>query len=158
MSVAIIGLAVRRTVRDRKTTKTVVIGFAVVLQGCTLMPGYSPPTPEPSLPTPAPAAVKPKIAEFGHASWYGPGFHGKRTASGRQFDDKEFTAAHRTLPFGSKVRVINLDNEKSVTVEINDRGPRVDGRIIDLSRAAASALGMVENGLARVRIEVLALP
>ena len=91
----------------------------------------------------------------GAASWYGPGFRGKKTASGEIFDDDKFTAAHKTLPIGSKAKVTNLDNQKSVEVEINDRGPYVEGRIIDLSRAAAKALDMVEQGTAEVRIELL---
>jgi rare lipoprotein A len=101
---------------------------------------------------------KPQKAEIGHASWYGPRFHGKKTASGDVFDQTELTAAHRNLPLGSKVRVTNLENERSVEVKINDRGPFIAGRIIDLSHAAARALGMVEDGLARVRLELLSLP
>jgi rare lipoprotein A len=89
------------------------------------------------------------------ASWYGPKFHGKLTASGEVFNQEQFTAAHPTLPWGSKVKVINLDNGKSVDVRINDRGPFKPGRIIDLSRAAARALGMVRRGIATVRIEWL---
>jgi peptidoglycan lytic transglycosylase len=91
----------------------------------------------------------------GEASWYGPGFRGKKTASGEIFDDQKFTAAHKTLPLGTKAKVTNLDNQKSVDVEINDRGPYVNGRIIDLSRAAAKALDMVEQGTAEVQIELL---
>jgi rare lipoprotein A len=90
---------------------------------------------------------------IGHASWYGPGFAGKRTASGEVFDDAKLTAAHKSLPLGTKVKVTNLENGRSVRVEINDRGPFVGNRLIDLSRAAAHALGMVENGVVRVRIE-----
>jgi rare lipoprotein A len=104
-----------------------------------------------------PQSDKLQKMEIGHASWYGPNFHGKKTASGVIFDQTEMTAAHRNLPLGSKVRVTNLDNERSVDVEINDRGPFISGRIIDLSRAAARALGMLEDGLTRVRIDVLAL-
>lgn len=96
--------------------------------------------------------------EVGHASWYGPKFHGKKTASGVIFDQQEFTAAHRNLPLGSRVRVTNLENAKFVEVEINDRGPFVPGRIIDLSRAAAKELGMLEDGVTPVRVEVLSLP
>lgn len=91
--------------------------------------------------------------QVGLASWYGPGFHGRLTASGERFDQNEFTAAHRRLPLGSEVKVTNLENGRSITVEINDRGPYVDGRVIDLSRAAARRLGMVEDGIAKVRIE-----
>ena len=93
----------------------------------------------------------------GTASWYGPRFHGKKTASGEIYDqNKHFTAAHKTVPLGSKARVTNLDNGNTVEVEINDRGPFIEGRIIDLSRAAARALGFVESGTAPVRVELIA--
>ena len=98
------------------------------------------------------------MTETGLASWYGPKFHGKLTASGEVFNQEHFTAAHPTLPWGSRVKVINLDNEKSVDVRINDRGPFKQGRIIDVSRAAARALGMVRQGIATVRIEWLSDP
>jgi rare lipoprotein A (peptidoglycan hydrolase) len=104
-------------------------------------------TPDPSPPT---------MTETGLASWYGPKFHGKLTASGEVFNQEHFTAAHPTLPWGSRVKVINLDNGKSVAVRINDRGPFKRGRIIDVSRAAARALGMVGRGITTVRIEWLA--
>jgi rare lipoprotein A len=93
--------------------------------------------------------------ETGLASWYGRGFHGKFTASGEVFNQEKFTAAHRTLPWGSRVRVTNLANGKSIEVRINDRGPFGKGRIIDVSRAAARALGMVGSGIANVRVECL---
>ncbi len=93
----------------------------------------------------------------GYASWYGGKFHGRLTASGEVFDTNELTAAHRTLPFGSVVRVTNRDNEKQVIVRINDRGPFVEGRVIDLSRAAADILGITAVGIAPVSIEVLHL-
>jgi rare lipoprotein A (peptidoglycan hydrolase) len=89
----------------------------------------------------------------GEASWYGPGFHGRRTASGEQFDSNALTAAHRTLPFGSRVRVVNKRTGDSVVVRINDRGPYVGGRVIDLSRASAEALGI--SGVGSVEISVL---
>ena len=95
--------------------------------------------------------------QIGIASWYGPGFHGKRTASGEVFDMHAHTAAHRTLPFGAVVRVTRLDTGASTVVRINDRGPFVEGRIIDLSNAAARDLDMVRTGLARVRIDVMHL-
>ena len=100
----------------------------------------------------------PRIMQSGKASWYGPGFHGKPTASGEVFDQALMTAAHNTLPLGSKAKVINLANGNSVEVKINDRGPFADGRIIDLSRAAAGALGILASGVAQVRVEILALP
>ena len=93
------------------------------------------------------------MTETGVASWYGAKHHGKRTANGEIFNQNQFTAAHPTLPFGTRVKVINLDNGKSVHVRINDRGPYKRGRIIDVSRAAAKALGMVQGGIAMVRIE-----
>lgn len=82
----------------------------------------------------------------GIASWYGPGFHGRKTANGERFDMGEMTAAHKTLPFGTRVLVHNPRNGKEVVVRINDRGPFVRGRVIDLSQAAASALGMKGRG------------
>jgi rare lipoprotein A len=89
----------------------------------------------------------------GMASWYGPGFHGRQTANGERFNQHSLTAAHRSLPFGTKVRVTNANNGRSVVVRINDRGPFVGGRSIDLSAAAARAIGM--SGVAPVRIEIL---
>jgi peptidoglycan lytic transglycosylase len=100
-----------------------------------------------------PAPSQPTTMETGLASWYGPKFHGKLTASGEVFNQEKFTAAHRTLPWGSRVKVTNLANGKSVDVRINDRGPFGKGRIIDVSRAAARALGMVGRGITAVRVE-----
>lgn len=91
----------------------------------------------------------------GMASWYGPGFHGRRTASGERFNSGAMTAAHRNLPFGTQVRVTNLNNGRSVVVRINDRGPFIRGRVIDLSAEAARAIGMLRPGVAPVRIEVI---
>lgn len=93
--------------------------------------------------------------ESGLASWYGPGFQGKLTANGERFDTNKLTAAHKSLPFGSLVRVINRENGKEVVVRINDRGPFVPGRIIDLSRAAAARIEMLENGTVPVHLELL---
>ncbi len=102
----------------------------------------------------APAfAEDPVYKETGEASFYGPGFHGKETASGETFDQNALTAAHPKLPLGSEVEVKNLENGKTVTVEINDRGPYAKGRDIDLSKAAAKQLDMVEGGTAPVKIE-----
>ena len=97
----------------------------------------------------------PADIQTGLASWYGPQFHGKLTSSREVFNMYDLTAAHRTLPFGTKVIVTNLKNGKSVIVKINDRGPFVRGRIIDLSYAAAKMLDMVAQGVVPVRIEVL---
>lgn len=93
--------------------------------------------------------------EEGTASYYGARHHGKRTASGEPFDQNALTAAHRQLPFGTRVLVTNLSNDKTVVVRINDRGPHTRGRLIDLSRQAAEQLGMLRSGTARVRVQSL---
>lgn len=93
--------------------------------------------------------------QTGMASWYGPDFHGKTTSSKEVYDMYDLTAAHRNLPFGTYVMVTNLDNGKSVIVRVNDRGPFVEGRIIDLSYAAAKALDMLGPGVVPVEIEIL---
>lgn len=103
----------------------------------------------------APAAVA-ATTFTGGASWYGPGFAGRRTASGEVFDPSQLTAAHRTLPFGTRVRVTDLETGRSVEVRVNDRGPFSPGRVIDLSRAAAEELGAVRRGVVQVRVDVLA--
>ena len=90
---------------------------------------------------------------IGIASYYGGNFHGKRTASGEMFNKNAMTAAHRSLKFGTKVKVTNLRNGKTVLVKVNDRGPHVQGRIIDLSQAAAKKIGL--KGVARVKLEVV---
>lgn len=118
-----------------------------------------PPAMTPPAPPPAPLSVEPAPAEQpyftqqGIASFYGKAHQGRRTAAGERFDMTDFTAAHRTLPFGTVVRVTNLRNGKTVKARINDRGPHVKGRVIDLSLAAAHSLG-IRDGLARVRVEV----
>lgn len=91
----------------------------------------------------------------GLASYYHDKFQGRRTASGEPFDQNALTAAHRSYPFGTLLRVHNLENGKSVDVRINDRGPHISGRIIDLTRRAAQAIGMLQQGVARVRLRVL---
>jgi len=91
----------------------------------------------------------------GEASWYGEQFHGNQTASGEVYNMHNHTAAHRTLPFGTRVRVTRVDNGRSVVVRINDRGPFVDDRIIDLSYGAAAEIGMVNDGLADVEVEIV---
>ena len=96
--------------------------------------------------------------EAGMASWYGHPYHGRASASGEIYDMEQMTAAHRTLPFGTMVRVHDLDNGKTVDVRINDRGPFVDGRIIDISHAAARAMEMIGPGTARVQLEILSAP
>lgn len=93
--------------------------------------------------------------ETGIASWYGPGFHAKTTANGETFDQNDVTAAHRTLPMPSLVRVTNLDNGRVLVVRVNDRGPYAQGRIIDLSRRSAQLLGIENKGTAHVRVQIL---
>ena len=100
------------------------------------------------------AREAPEYVEWGEASWYGPVFHGRKTASGERFDQQKLTAARMELPLGTKAVVTNLENGRSVEVEINDRGPYVPGRAIDLSKAAARELGMIEAGVAPVLVEV----
>jgi rare lipoprotein A len=121
---------------------------SVIIQRSPETQEASPPA---TLSTPTPST----IIGTGLASWYGAKHHGKRTASGEIFDQNKFTAAHRTLPWGSIVKVTNLGNGKSVEVRINDRGPFTKGRVIDLSRAAARAVGMLESGVSPVRMELL---
>jgi rare lipoprotein A len=101
-----------------------------------------------------PTSPKSKAYQVGTASWYGEQFQGKQTASGELFDMRDFTAAHPKLPLGTYVKVTNLRNGKAVVVRINDRGPVVDGRIIDLSYNAARALGFKELGLQTVRLDI----
>lgn len=138
---------------------------AMLLQGCALgaatrvqnSPVLSNDVSAPTIGEVAPA-VRPVRSVIGTASWYGPGFRGKKTASGTIFDDSKFTAAHKELPLGTRVRVTNLANGKSVEVDITDRGPFIEDRIIDLSQAAAHALGMRDRGVARVRLDLLDRP
>ena len=101
---------------------------------------------------------QPIVEQVGEASFYGPGFHGKKTATGEKFDQNDKTAAHPTLPLGTKATVTNLDNGTSVDVKINDRGPYVKGRDIDLSKGAAKELGMTKDGVAPVKIEAEVIP
>ena len=103
----------------------------------------------------SPVSAKSTFSSSGVASYYGPGFHGRRTANGERFDMHAMTAAHRTLPFGTLVKVTNLSNGKSTVVRVNDRGPYVGNRVIDLSVAAAKEIGSTHSGTALVNLEVL---
>lgn len=96
-----------------------------------------------------------RAVQFGVASWYGPGLQRRITAGGSSFDDRQLTAAHRTLPLGTRVKVTNLRNGRSVVVRVTDRGPWVRGRLIDLSRAAAERLGFRHRGITRVKVAVV---
>lgn len=109
------------------------------------------------LPATAAAQIDVGYAQTGIASYYGKKFHGRKTSSGEVFSMWAMTAAHKTIPLNAKVRVTNLGNGKSVVVRINDHGPHVRGRIIDLSRAAAAQIDMIKSGTARVKVEVLDL-
>lgn len=106
------------------------------------------------LPEAGPAGVLPACTEDGIASYYGPGFHGRPTASGEIFDSAAMTAAHKTLPLGTQVEVQRHDDGAVIEVTINDRGPFIDGRIIDLSEGAAEALGMIEEGIVPVTVSI----
>jgi rare lipoprotein A len=111
------------------------------------------------LPVEPPSLYPPDVPSYlqvGLASWYGPGFHHRPTASGERFEMDAITAAHRHLPLHTVARVTNIANGRKIIVRINDRGPYVEGRVIDLSRGAARQLGMAESGVATVRIEVFA--
>ncbi len=121
----------------------------VLLAGCVQQPPAPPPAPPPPVP---------KFSQVGTASYYSKKFEDHKTADGERFDSHAFTAAHRTLPIGTRVRVTNLRNHRSVIVRINDRGPYARHRIIDLSPAAAHALGIRNQGVMRVKIEALSGP
>lgn len=112
------------------------------------------------IPPPPPPVAAPSVGdtETGIASWYGKPYHGRPAANGEIYDMEKLTAAHRTLPFNTWVRVYDLDNNKTVEVRIIDRGPFIDGRIIDLSHAAAHEIEMIGPGIARVRVEVIRAP
>lgn len=96
--------------------------------------------------------------EMGIASWYGPGFHGNLTANGEVYDMHGVSAAHKTLPFGTIVRVVEIETGRSIVVRINDRGPFIEGRIIDLSRGAAEQLGIVDKGITKVGLRIVRWP
>ena len=115
------------------------LAFAVLAQACST----------------APRARTAQAIQVGQASWYGKQFQGRRTASGEPFDMNQFTCAHPSLPFGTKVRITNLANGKSVVATVNDRGPYSGGRIVDVSYRAAKALDFVAAGTARVKLEAL---
>jgi rare lipoprotein A len=123
-----------------------VLAMLTVVAGCSTAPDRSRSGPPAAGPSKSPGSELGR----GKASWYGPGFHGKRTASGERFDMNDLTAAHRTLPFGTRVRVRNIQNGREVVVRINDRGPHIRDRIIDLSKAAAAAIDLVQAGEAPV--------
>lgn len=129
---------------------------AAILAGCALAAGCAARTRAPVYAPPlAPVSAAPIRSVVGVASWYGPGFNGKRTATGEIYDQSELTAASNIFPLGARVMVTDLDDGHAVEVRINDRGPFVKGRKIDLSWGAARALGMVGPGTARVRMDLV---
>ena len=155
---------------SRPCLLTLCLGL-VLFQSCALLqrppdiaaPGGTPAPAAPKTPVGVPLAPSPTVKkspapatlpQTGEASWYGAQHHGKQTASGTIFDQAGLTAAHPSLPFGSRIKVTNLANGKSVEVEITDRGPFAGNRIIDLSNAAAKALEMIESGTTTVRLEL----
>ncbi len=182
IAVALLARARRALLRSPRGVRGAVplAGLALVLAACAPVLSAAPVAsaqadaapagaPQPAgasttAPLAAAAAADPQVpdasadVQVGLASWYGPHFAGRLTSDGEVFDPSKLTAAHRTLPFGTLVKVTNLVNGKSVVVRINDRGPFKPNRIIDLSRAAAAAIGMMRMGVAKVRLEPLALP
>lgn len=165
-----------------KGARFLVLVLTVLAAGCTTCEVATlppiPPSAEPTPPPPKPKKAKPKgsyrlgdpyviggvtytpqedwgYAETGVASWYGAPFHGRLTANGEAYDQNELTAAHQTLPLPSIVRVTNMENGRSVVVRVNDRGPFITGRILDVSRRAAQLLKFHKKGTTPVRVEVL---
>ena len=163
--VSLPGLLVDRFCRSHPRLIQICLGM-LFFQGCALLQPPSEPVvpaagqPAPSRLVPGQPTAKPTppapvtLPQTGQASWYGADHQGKQTASGATFDQAELTAAHPSLPFGSKIKVTNLANGKSVEVVITDRGPSSGNRIIDLSQAAAKALEMIDSGTADVRLEL----
>ncbi|MBI3759855.1 MAG: septal ring lytic transglycosylase RlpA family protein [Deltaproteobacteria bacterium] len=133
----------------------IVFGLCVLLAGCATQSAR--PTPSRPLAPPPPPSAQLTSVE-GVASWYGPGFHGHRTSSGAVYDQEDLTAASVLFPLGTRLLVTNLANNRDVEVTVNDHGPYVKGRQIDLSRKAARVLGVIGPGTARVRMDVLATP
>jgi len=130
-----------------------LLPISLLLSSCGTTSRMGEPSSEPG--TAGVSASKGEVIEEGIASWYGPNFHGKLTANGEKYDMDNLTAAHRTLPFNTIVKVKNLDNGKSVNVRINDRGPFAKNRIIDLSRQAAQKIDMLGPGTAHVRLVLM---
>lgn len=142
---------------------TALVLALAVAAGCSRVGGTAGPSHYPSASErPEPEEPLREVAEGwqeeGEASWYGDAYHGRATASGEPFDMHALTAAHRRLPFGTVVRVENLENGRATTVRINDRGPFVRGRVVDLSRKGAEELGIVQAGTAPVRLVVVDAP
>ena len=151
-------MTVRRSHLGPALWAVVVLASTLSIVDCATkrLPSPELPAPPPLAPQPVPppTPTPPPVGE-GIASWYGPGFDGKETANGEVYDQDAMTAAHPSLPFGTRVRVTRVATSRSVVVRINDRGPYVEQRVIDLSRAAGAALGLMRPGIAPVRLEIL---
>ena len=143
-------------IRAARRSRLRLIGSVVGLLGLAACATRAPETVAPAPPPPVPAAEQPTFTQTGLASWYGEAHQGRLTADGERFDKAAFTAAHPSLAIGTIVRVTNLATGKSIKVRINDRGPHARHRIIDLSQAAARALALQHDGVARVSLEVYA--
>ncbi|HKW67928.1 MAG TPA: septal ring lytic transglycosylase RlpA family protein [Terriglobales bacterium] len=159
-----------------RTSVLLLLAGALLLSGCSRRSARVSVPPPPSIPenpppaatsstpsvpsqtAPAPAIGQPIFVETGIASWYGPPYHNRKSSDGEIYNMNALTAAHRTLPLGSIVRVTNVSTQRSVVVRITDRGPFIPGRIIDLSLAAAKAVDVWRAGLARVKVELLQTP
>jgi rare lipoprotein A len=144
---------------DRRYANLTVLTACVVLAACARQdPAARPAEPAPG--SQSAAAPKPKLpaAQSGTASYYGPEFAGKETASGQPHDPAGLTAASPTLPLGTTAKVTNKETGKSVRVEVNDRGPYAKGRIVDVSPKAAAKLGMTDDGVAKVKVQPLSVP
>jgi rare lipoprotein A len=141
-------------VASRRFIAVAALTFAAVVLAACAKKRHTAAAPPP--PRTAPAEIR--NGETGLASWYGHPYHGRPAANGEIYDMEQLTAAHRTLPFGTWVRVVNLSNKKTVDVRITDRGPFVENRIIDLSHAAAVAIELIGPGVGPVRLDILSLP
>ena len=156
--VSMIGSGAPADANISRDAATVAANPEAAAPAVAVIPASSQPAPAPlaeAQPGVVDASAQAAADQVGIASWYGRQSAGKVTASGERFDDRKLTAAHRTLPLDTKVQVTNLENGKSVEVKVNDRGPYIAGRVLDLSTQAAKELGMEKDGLALVRIEIL---
>ena len=138
----------RKNSRLTASPSSILVAALIVVNGCAV----------PASKVALPSIPESRVSQTGIASWYGPGFHGKATASGEIYNQNDFTAAHQTLPLGTKVMVTNLENGSSAEVLVNDRGPFAKNRSIDLSHAAAQSIDMVGAGTALVRVDVINSP
>jgi len=137
-----------KSLRRSVSSNGILVAVAITVSGCAV----------PASKVALPPIPQSGVSQTGIASWYGPGFHGKATASGEIYNQNDFTAAHQTLPLGTKVMVTNLENGSAAEVVVNDRGPFAKNRIIDLSYAAAQSINMVGPGTALVRLDVISSP